>query len=626
MTTADDARVESAPGTETDADDVGAPGPTVAGFGLSDVSAAGGGLLWLVAAVFDLLPTVELVLALAPLVLVPVGMGMVHTPTRDGRTAAPYRLAVLAQPVGAASTLASLLSAPGTRVAAVLALPWLVVTVLVALFGCWRALPRGGPPLSELSIDAGLAYAVVGATALLFHAAGVTLWFAPTIVLLTSVHFHYAGFVVPLVTGLAGRTIGPEPGPLYRTLAALVIVGPGIVGLGIAFSPLVELFAVAIFTVAVSVLALLLVTRVAPTRPPVQGGAVGLSAVVLPISMAFAFAFGLSQYLETVLFGLDLGTMVTLHGLLNAFGFALLGLLGWRLAVPESAVDAPGIPFSRLRSRGRVGADFFERRSAVEDSSEPPAGQVDSFDVYDRAGFDATAVSPSVRRFYEETGSYDLSYAATWHGRFALPARLVAPIARRLEQLNLPGPTAGVQTADSRLVWLSEPADSRSDCRGWIRTDETGRGVFVSAYATHERNGVTYMNVGLPLPWANLTAILRPEADAFPDEDRGERASPGPTESDGGNETAPSGLRLTSRRDGSNGAEFGDEGLYLVTPWLPIRLPVNEEFRVRPVGASASQSERPSFADGETDLVATHEMWVFGRRFLTITYAICLDK
>ena len=34
--------------------------------------------------------------------------------------------------------------------------------------------------------------------------------------------------------------------------------------------------------------------------------------------------------------GLDIATMVALHGSLNAFGFALLGLVGWRLSVPRA--------------------------------------------------------------------------------------------------------------------------------------------------------------------------------------------------------------------------------------------------------------------------------------------------
>jgi hypothetical protein len=50
--------------------------------------------------------------------------------------------------------------------------------------------------------------------------------------------------------------------------------------------------------------------------------------------MALALGYGVATFSGTDL-GLDIATMVALHGSLNAFGFALLGLAGWRLAVPS---------------------------------------------------------------------------------------------------------------------------------------------------------------------------------------------------------------------------------------------------------------------------------------------------
>ena len=57
------------------------------------------------------------------------------------------------------------------------------------------------------------------------------------------------------------------------------------------------------------------------------------TALALPASMALALGDGVGQFTGSAPLGVDLGTIVALHGSLNAFG--LLGLVGWRLAVPS---------------------------------------------------------------------------------------------------------------------------------------------------------------------------------------------------------------------------------------------------------------------------------------------------
>ncbi|PSQ05159.1 hypothetical protein BRC92_03180 [Halobacteriales archaeon QS_4_69_31] len=59
------------------------------------------------------------------------------------------------------------------------------------------------------------------------------------------------------------------------------------------------------------------------------------TALALPASMALALGDGVGQFTGSAPLGVDLGTIVALHGSLNAFGFGLLGLVGWRLAVPS---------------------------------------------------------------------------------------------------------------------------------------------------------------------------------------------------------------------------------------------------------------------------------------------------
>ncbi|WP_267643075.1 YndJ family protein [Haloarchaeobius amylolyticus] len=310
----------------------------------TDLSAVLGGVGWLVLVAVADLDAIDRALALAPLVLVPLGLGMAATPSFAGLAGRLHRLAVLGQPIGAGLFVASVVAPVEGTTAALLATPWVLVTGLLALVAAVRVRARvrtrtrdtevALAPLSETVLDAGLAYAVVGAVALVLFHLGLTFWFDPTIVRLTAVHFHYAGFVLPVVTGLAGRTLDREVG-LYRAVAAVVLVGPGLVAVGISFSPTIEVLAVSAFTLAVTVLGGFVATRVAPARPRRQGLLLGLSSLALPVSMALALGYAVSVFTGTDVLGLRIPVMVRVHGSLNAFGFALLGLVGWRLAVPE---------------------------------------------------------------------------------------------------------------------------------------------------------------------------------------------------------------------------------------------------------------------------------------------------
>src|SRR5258705_449888 len=81
----------------------------------------------------------------------------------------------------------------------------------------------GVRPVRELCLDAGLVFLLVGGLwATASRAAMRPLGFDDTVVLLTANHFHYAGFIVPIVAGLAGRRL---PGRLGDLTALGVIAG-----------------------------------------------------------------------------------------------------------------------------------------------------------------------------------------------------------------------------------------------------------------------------------------------------------------------------------------------------------------------------------------------------------------
>lgn len=320
--------------------------PRIAGRRVTDASAVAGGVVWLavVAGQSPLslsLGLVEPFVALAVLAFVPLGLGLA-APAASATSARGHSLAydaaVWGQFPAALSVVGALALPVGSLASVGLALPWLGVTGAAAVHGLARLRERGLRPLPALAVDAALLYVPVGAVALLLHRAGISLRFDPTIVLLTVVHYHYAGFVLPLVAGLAGRRIagdgdrfGADRAGRIAAVATLVIVANlALIAVGITFSPLVEVVAVAAFTAAVAAFALLVLVRVVPTLPPLPAALLGTASLAIVATMALALAYGYSAFPATGEV-IGIGRMIRWHGTLNAVGFALPALLTFRI-------------------------------------------------------------------------------------------------------------------------------------------------------------------------------------------------------------------------------------------------------------------------------------------------------
>ncbi|WP_276257551.1 YndJ family transporter [Haloglomus litoreum] len=312
----------------------------LAGYRLTDLNAAAGAVVWLaalVAATADAVPLspVDRFVALAVLVLVPLGLGLVGVP--DSRIAvAAARAAAVASLPAALAALAGLALPVGSAASVALALPWLAVTGAIAVVGVVRLRDAGTISLPELAVSAACLYVPVGAVALVLHRAGVFLRFEPIIVLLTAVHYHYAGFVLPLAVGLLARVLADGDGfegvaGRVGVAALLVLVGNiALIAVGITFSPLLEVVAVALFTVAVVVFAGLALRRAIPRLPRLPGVLLAVACCTLFASMALALAYGYSAFRPAEAL-VGIGTMIRWHGALNAFGFAVPALLAFRL-------------------------------------------------------------------------------------------------------------------------------------------------------------------------------------------------------------------------------------------------------------------------------------------------------
>lgn len=516
------------------------------------------------------------------------------------------RTAVLFQPVAAVMAIASL-SLPKGITATALVVPWFALTALVAAFGLWRLLQRGPRPLSELTLDAGLVYVVVGGSALLLDRFGISLFFEPILVTLTAVHFHYAGFTRPVATGLAGRAAkGERFETVRRVTTGIVAVGPGIIATGITaaalqirFAGVVEFTSVAFFTTAVALFSLAVTVDVLPgLESRLQRLLVGTASLAVTASMGFAVLYGLARWTGGSYLGIHADAftpMIRYHGQLNAYGFALLALLGWRLSPPTSTARKPGIPFSRLAAGRRVGHDFLDRVGYATDG--PASGMMASVRDYAWDGFDPDAVAPSVRRFYEQSEQYVLAVEPDWARPWGSLVPIYRALAVRMEQLTLPLSTVAAESALKGTVVGVDGPDDHIGSRAWIRsnayaTDGDDQMTYVATYGEYFADGTALLRVTFPLPGGNLTGLLRVEQTGSVGE----------------------ALRLSSYAAPEN---TDDAGLYLVVRGFGVRLPLDETLTIAPSNRSTG--------DGTVDddaVTAVHEIRLLGYRVVTLDYDV----
>lgn len=296
-------------------------------------SAAGGLLAWFV---FLLLTTsdsyetqlIHRVALFGMLVIVPLGLSVVAS----GADSLLYRTIVVVQPFAALVAAASFLFETSV-LAAVLSSAWLIFTGLVAVLGITRIISRPLYPLEELSIDAGLLYLPVAGVWLVIYRLGVQPFgYGETIILLTVVHFHFAGFAAPIIAGMSGRVLATRgyPRRMYAFLVFAIVAAMPLVAAGITFTPVVGLIGALLLTMGLVMLAILTFGWVIPAIG--QAGKRSLlviGALSSCAAMVLACLYAYSLVAQVVIFTIP--AMALTHGLLNAFGFVGCSLLAYTL-------------------------------------------------------------------------------------------------------------------------------------------------------------------------------------------------------------------------------------------------------------------------------------------------------
>ncbi len=293
-------------------------------------SAALGFLAWLIGLFALPLDWAPALLLLGALVIVPLGLALLDDLAPVLRRLRLQGPLPWVQLLSAGSLLVSFLLYPGQG-AGLLALPWLGFTSFVALLGFIRVVTYGYRSAAGIGTSAGMIFLVIGGGWTLASRWGIEpMGFREPVVLLTGAHFHFAGFALPILTGLAAGILRHTRG---RLAVAGVLIGVPFVAVGITAGrsvPVVELSA-AWFLAVVCLLVVCLQGELAAraTAWP-ERGLFALSGAALLAGMVLAALYAFSTFRAA--YWLTIPQMIPWHGTLNALGFALPGLLAWHLA------------------------------------------------------------------------------------------------------------------------------------------------------------------------------------------------------------------------------------------------------------------------------------------------------
>ena len=302
-------------------------------------SAAGGVIVWLLTLLLTTsdstsIDLIHKVVFFAVLVVVPLALSVVAPDHQTGSLL--YKLVVLVQPFAALLTVASFFFEKGPLSAA-LASAWLILNILVALFGLARLTSRGFRQLEELSIDAGLFYLPVAGAWLVIYRLGVQPFgYGEIIILLTVVHFHFAGFATPIIAGMSGRVLAGRnyPRKVFAVVIFAVVAAMPLVAAGITFSPWIGFVGALLLTVGLALLAVLTIGWVGPAISLAKWRALLLiGALSSCAAMVLACLYAYSLATNTLI--LTIPTMAMTHGLLNAFGFVTCSLFAWSQIAPR---------------------------------------------------------------------------------------------------------------------------------------------------------------------------------------------------------------------------------------------------------------------------------------------------
>ncbi len=269
---------------------------------------------------------IELMFLFAPLVIVPLGMELSRG---IGGSDAFHELARWLQPLGAGLTVVAIWMPPGRKAGAA-AVGWLVVCLLMAGSGMvGLAGATSGFRATSIVIGIGRMDLAVGGAWLVASRLGMRpMGIQEPIGLLTAVHFHFAGFATAMI-GAATLQFAERRAPQkwLPRLILLVAVLPMVVAAGFLISPVLKMGAAVLFSASVAMLAMAVRAYGRQAHDATARILLQVAAVAIFMGMALSGAYAVADYVGSE--ALTIPEMARTHGILNAVGFCLAGILGW---------------------------------------------------------------------------------------------------------------------------------------------------------------------------------------------------------------------------------------------------------------------------------------------------------
>lgn len=268
------------------------------------------------------LTLVDSMLLLAVLVIIPVAVRLL--PATSARFANVALVAAI--PVGPA------LAVERGPAAAAMVAPWTVAAAagtLLYLHWWWT---KGRHPRDVVWVAAA-AYLLVGAAWLTADRLDVAPFgFTDPFVQLTSVHFHYAGFASIVLTASAWRRLPNNKAA--ATAAVLTTVATPIIAIGFTFTGALQVAGAVLLTAGLWLLAWITVRHVVPDVDPLTATLLTISSLAVLVPMVFAIHWAAGTNIGTPV--LSIPDMARFHGTINAVGFTLLGVIGWRRLITHT--------------------------------------------------------------------------------------------------------------------------------------------------------------------------------------------------------------------------------------------------------------------------------------------------
>jgi YndJ-like protein len=262
----------------------------------------------------------DLLFLLAPWVVVPLTLSLVP--------AAQYNRPIryLLFPGAVLATASFFL--PDGRTAGALTVLWLFAGMSLALDGLMRVIRTRLQSFQEFCFAIGEGYALVGALWLLASRMGLQpVGFHEPIVLLTAIHFHYAGLMTAVLAGLTASSMRTPL--LLRIALSCAVLGPALLGLAFLVGPKLKLAAVVLVVIGEYGIALGTFRIGLASASGVGGRILILGSACVILGMALAGIWAIGEYPLHAFVNLE--QMARYHGVLNSFGFGLCSLVGWTL-------------------------------------------------------------------------------------------------------------------------------------------------------------------------------------------------------------------------------------------------------------------------------------------------------